>query len=374
MSRSIFCALAHADGDSAWAVFLQQLAQHAKSKSPRLASRLEELAKALQPTPANIQFDLQAWPPARAFEDREAERLLIGISSSHATGWTFGTRAAPSSPCADAWIYVPGHVLIVFEFKNDAHSLDATQVSAYLHALGLVTENDGVPKAEPRCHLEDSDQAKRVQDKCKGKVLDLPWQAVIGALKKIGEDERTGIVGRWLSMQAAAYIASHVRPPYQGVGTILDWLGGPNTDDRRFHLRTLIQRMGAALASEPAAISFARHKSGKKWEIFRGVSSAGYVRLCRGEHLIERRWLGKSSRLNLWFQFNEDVNQRMGLDFWVEAPGVVMTLRTPDKVAAWNAASERCAAAAKAFEDAMANWVRSAPDGTSRSRRRLPDN
>lgn len=364
MSRSVFCALANADGPSALAVFLQQLTHHANS--PCLRARIEALVVPLWTTePAKVEFGLRSWPPACALQEAADRKILIGISSSHATEWTYNTRRAPDKPCADAWIYVPGQMLLVFECKNDSYPLDATQVSAYVCALGLVTEQDCVPRAKSGCHL-DSVQAKVVQAKCKDQVLDLPWVAVIDALEKIRTDERTDDIGRWLSSQAAGYIRSHVRPSYRGVGTILEWLNGLDTPDRRDHLRILVGKMGDALAAaakEPGAITFTKDGSGK-WEVLPGVSATVYVRLCEDGQPVQRQWLGKTSRLNLWTVFNKDLDQPIGLDFWVEANGAQPNLRASNEVEAWNSASKRHADLAEQFEDAMATWVRNAPLGS----------
>jgi hypothetical protein len=344
-------------------MFLQQLAQHAKS--PGLQARICAFAVALSTAEsANVEFGLQGWPPACAMQEPADRKILIGISSSHATQWTCNTRPAPIQPRADAWIYVPRQMVLVFECKNDSHPLDATQVSAYLWGLGLVGEHDGVPRPQPGLHL-DPTQAAEVQAKYKDRVLDVPWFAVADALDKIQKGERAGDIGCWLSGQAAAYIRSHVRPPYQGVRTILEWLSGPDTPDRYDHLRTLVRKMGDALAAAakgPGAITFTRDASGN-WEVLPGVSSAVYVRLCKGRDPVEHRWLGKPARLNLWTCFSEHDNNRLGLDFWVEAPGAQLNLVAEDKESAWNQASDRHAHWAKEFEDAVAAWVRNAPRG-----------
>ncbi len=380
MSRAVFCALANADGPSALAVFLQHIAEHAKS--PNLQKRIEHLAEALRKTePAKVEFDLQGWPPACALEEPADRRILIGISSCHVAEWTHNTRSASDNPRADAWIYVPGQMLLVFECKNDDHPLDATQVSDYVYHLGLDTEQDCLPRAKPECYLNSAEEATEVQAKCKDRVLDVHWSAVADALEKIQRDERGGDIGRWLSGQAAAYIRSHMRPPYHGVGTILEWLNGLDTPDRRDHLRNLVRKMGdaldgrtpesrtlvrkmgealAAAAKEPGAITFTTNDLGKL-EVLTGVFSAVYVRLCKDRQPIQRQWFGKMARLNLSMCFCEDESKRIALDFWVEATGAQLDLRAQDKVSAWNDASERHAQYARDFEDAVEAWVCDAP-------------
>src|SRR5262249_34065646 len=149
--------------------------------------------------------------------------LLIGISSSHHNAWTHDQRPAPSQPRADAWIYVPEEMLVVFECKNDEHPLDATQVSAYAHALRLPGVSS-IPRAEPGFTLASPEQAETVRKRCENLVLDATWSAVIDALKHIQEEAGVGSLGRWLSGRAAEYVQFHVRPPYRGIQTILEWL------------------------------------------------------------------------------------------------------------------------------------------------------
>ena len=118
--------------------------------------------------------------------------------------------------------------------------------------------------------------------------------------------------------------------------------------------------MGDALAAakDPGAITFAQDDSGKSWEILPGVSATVYVRLCEDGQLIQLPWLDKSAPLNLWAHFTNDPDQRMGLDFWVEASGAQINLRAHDKLDAWNSASKRHAQKATEFEEAVAAWVR----------------
>ena len=201
-------------------------------------------------------------------------------------------------------------------------SLDATQVSAYVWGLGLAREQDCVPHAKPGLHLDPA-QATEVQAKCQDRVLDVPRVAVAHALEKIEHDLCVGAIGAGRSGQAAAYIQSHVRPTYHGVGTILDSANGLDTPDRRDHLRTLVRKMGScACRSRQGAWSHHLYEGQ-----FRGlgslarVSAAVYVRLCKDDILFNGNGSGKPSRLNLWTCFDEDESKRVGLDFWVEAHG-----------------------------------------------------
>lgn len=211
MSRAVFSALGNAEGTCALAMFVQVLAQRG---SPVLRSLAEALATALRTTDANaVEVGLQTWPTAAVEERKGQNVLLIGISSSHCSAWTHDQRAAPSLPRPDAWIYVPGRLLLVFECKNDEHSLDATQEPAYAHALGLLTGESSVPRASPGLTLTSAEQRDAVQRACADLVLDAPWDAVVDALRQIEHSECVGELGHWLAAQAAAYIQLHVRPP-----------------------------------------------------------------------------------------------------------------------------------------------------------------
>jgi hypothetical protein len=275
MSRAVFSALANAETSNVLATFVEHLAKNPRYGSDTLCNRLRHLAAVLRQTdPSKVEVGLQAWPADAVKERLGREVYLIGISSCGV--WTHDQRSAPTEPRADAWIYVPEKMLLIFEFKNDEHSLDATQVSAYIHALGLPGVDD-VPRAEPRSKLSD-EQAQAVQEKCKNLVIDADWSAVMDAVKHTQKDESVGSLGCWLSGQAAAYIQLHVHPPYHGIQTILDWLNGPDTPDRRAHLRTLVEKMGDALMESAGgfsdAITFTSedHRSGAGAALYKGLS------------------------------------------------------------------------------------------------------
>lgn len=362
LSRSVFSALANAEHPCVLATFLQVLGRHG---SAALRERIEAIAETLRNTdPGKVEFGLQTWPAAAMREREGLQVILIGISSSHEGDWTHDQRFAPEDPCPDAWIYVPGEMLLVFECKNDEHPLDATQISAYAHALGLLTAMDCVPRAEPGGFLESATKAEDVQNACRDLVLDASWSTVADALNQFQQEECVGDLGRWLCGKAAEYIEWHIYPPYRGSRTILDWLKGPDTADRRNHLRKLVRKMGDELANAAqgvqGAITFAKDKK-DRWDLRHGAGSAVYVKLTRDGASLKLDWPGRMVNPVLWFRFAEDENQRIGLDYYLQASG---SQPNGKGEAAWNDASVRHRACAEPFEELVAAWCRNAPAST----------
>jgi hypothetical protein len=223
LSRAVFSALANAENPHALATFVEQLAKHAKYGSHELRNHIQTLAAVLRGTDScKVEVGLQTWR-AEAVKERSGKAVyLIGISSCG--DWDNQREAPFGLPRPDAWVYVPEKMLLVFEFKKD-EPLDATQVSAYIHALRFPGV-DGIPRAEPGSTLT-VEQALAVQKACENLVLDADWFVVIAALEKhIQEDERVGSRGRWLSGQAAEYIRSHVRTSYPSQVKIVDAILG----------------------------------------------------------------------------------------------------------------------------------------------------
>jgi hypothetical protein len=358
LSRAVFSALGNAESPEAFAFLLQNLG---KDSSPVLRERTIALAEILRTTDqGKVEVGLQTWPDTAVRERAGNKVLLIGISSSHRSGWTHDQRPAPSDARPDAWIYIPRALLVVFECKNDAHPLDATQVSAYAHHLMLLAGRD-VPRAEPGSTLS-LEQAQAVQKACADLVLDAHWDAVVAALEHIQQVECAGSLGRWLSGQAAAYIRLHVRPPYCGIQTVLDWLNGSDDADRRDHLRRLVKTMGEQLDTSARelqdGITFAQE------DIRPGAGAALYVPLRRGGQPLQRPWLGREAPVVLWFQFrqgaqlNDEENKPMGLEYYIQAPGAQPSERKgTDEIDAWNHASARHLECAKWFEERMADWA-----------------
>lgn len=364
LSRSVFSALANADSPAVLAAFLHSLVQ--QHGSPQLQDRMKAFAETLRVTDTSkIEFGLQTWP-ALAIQELECrKKVLIGISSSHQRTWTHNQRKAPINPQPDAWIYVPKQMLLVFEWKNDEHSLDATQISAYAHCLGLLTENDNVPKAAVGMCLDSAEQAQAVQNACKDLVLDVPWDVVANALQDIQGNKSD--LGSWLCHKAAEYVRWHIRPPYEGVQTILAWLNGPDTPDRRNHLRKLVERMGDELEKSAdgrqGAITFAKkEKESGNWDLKPGAGSAVYVNLMQGQELVQRPFLNRKVKAVLWFPFAEEQMPRIGLEYYLQATGG--NTSEWDSVIAWNEASKRHFDSAKSFERELAAWVPKAPFGS----------
>lgn len=357
MSRAVLSALANAH-PLAVSMFLNVLASH---DSTVLRPRIEACSQTIRNIEDSntIEFGLQVWPVAAMKERENLEVLLIGISSSHRGTWTHDQRPAPEYPKPDAWIYVPGKILLVFEFKNDEHPLDATQISAYAHYLKLPTENDDVPQAKAGETLNSAEEAKKVQNACANLVLDASWSTVVEALSYIQQQKDIDGMGRWLCGQAADYVKWHVFPPYRGIKTILEWLNGPDTPDRRNHLRRLVGDMGKVLdtskAKDENAITFAKNANGG-YDFKRGAGSALYVKLMQNGKLLKHDWLDGYGKIDavLWFWFAENESDQIGLEYYLQAKG--SQSNNLDK-SAWNNASKRHLACASNFEKLVDSWI-----------------
>jgi hypothetical protein len=363
LSRAVMSALAHSERMESLASFLQQFGNH--TRSTVLRERVNTIAESLQGLdPNTVHVGLQTWPSEERRGLAAASVLLIGIRSSHFYKWTT-QRPAPSAPKPDAWIYAPGKMLAVFEFKDDDFPLDAVQIASYAHALEIFPAQANVPRPQPGQGLS-AEEASAVQEACIDIVIDAPWSAVLGGLEAVQQRERAGSIGSWLCGQALSYLKSHIRPPYEAPKTILDWLSRGDTPDLRPHLRILVKKMGQALersASGSGAITFAKDKSGEP-DVLTGTISAVYVRLHQDQRPVECQWLGKTARLNLWFDPRYGAAQRAGMDFWVEAEGAQQNLAVaadPSRaVESWNRASERQGRYAEQFERRFEEWCRSA--------------
>ncbi|MDA1053598.1 MAG: hypothetical protein O3C40_24385 [Planctomycetota bacterium] len=356
LSRSVVSALANAEDTAVLFEFLQALAEHGSST---LRERIKKIAEVIRncETPEEVEFGLQTWP-TNAVEHRDhLSVVLIGVSSSHTQAWTHDQRFAPRDPRPDAWVYIPHQALVVFEFKNDEHPLDATQISAYAHDLGLLQPADNVPRAVSGSCI-GSAEAAIVQEKCRDLVLDVPWSAVSESLKRIAEAGSSR--GRWLCGQAATYIGWHIRPPYEGLSTILSWLFGPDSPDRREHLRTLVGKLGDSLgnSNSAGAITFAKNDAGR-WNIQPDVEPGVYVNLWQNGQPLKSTWLGRDVEPVLWFGFSEiEDRQLIGLSYYLQASGSHAIKRSD---AAWNEASSRHLGDADPFEQAVEEWCRTAP-------------
>jgi hypothetical protein len=363
MSRAVFSALANAEHSDALARFVEELAQNPVYGSVGLRDRLKSLAAILRATdPGNVELGVQSLPRDAVKERAGKDVYLIGVSSGGP--WTHD-RFAASEPIADAWIYVLGKLLLVFEFKNDEHSLDATQISTYVHALKLLGAA-GVHEAALGSTLSPA-EAQAVKEACQSMVLDAPWSAVIDALQHLQEEARVGSRGQWLAEQAAQYLRAHVRPHYAGIQTILTWLNGPALPDRVRHLRRLVMDMGHALTmaaqGTPDAITFVADQLGDP-KVPPGAGAALYVKLNQNGQPLEVPWFGREAPLVLWFQFNIDGNtEPIGLEYYVQARGPHPTLQAGGaEIPAWNKAKDTLQNRAKDLEDQMSKWVSKAPE------------
>ena len=160
MSRAVMSALAQSERIESLIAFLQQLAKHTRSNI--LKERMETLANSLQGMDLNtVEVGLQSWPGEQRQALTTTHVLLIGIRSSHVEKWT-SHGPAPSAPKPDAWIYAPGKLLAVFEFKNDDFPLNAVQIASYGHALGIFPARVNVPRPQPG-HGFSLDEASALQ-------------------------------------------------------------------------------------------------------------------------------------------------------------------------------------------------------------------
>ena len=362
LSRAVFAALASGSDARALVAFLCGLVPD--DASPALTERLHVLLAVLETAaPDHIEVGLQGWPDRTSKVEPPERRVLIGVSSSHTGPWTPDQRQAPESPCIDAWIRVPGQALLGFEFKTDDHPLDATQMSAYAHELGLLDPAKGVPCAAPGTSLANATEARAVQEACRDVVADLPWSRLLASLRALAPDDTTT---RWLVGQAIDYLSSHVRPPYRGTGTVLDWLEQPDNPSRRGHLRALLGHMGDALheagGDDPAAIQFHRGKGGA-WDIKAGAEAAAYVPLTSTAVTLAYTWLKREVRPVLWFAHQKgSAGAQVGLEFYAQAHGAQPVLRKDvDALDAWNAAQARVAERRKSLETLFDAWAAVAP-------------
>jgi hypothetical protein len=355
LTRAVFSALANARDTQPLVVLLRALSAHAQS------SQVQEqvgrvIAALVAADPAHVEWDVQR-PLERALPERDTVLvLLIGIPSSHVRKWTHKDRCASECCRADAWVYVPGKALIVFECKNDSHPLDGTQMWAYAHDLGLVPDEVGIPRPSVGSTLRSPAEGLAVQELCKNFVLDAPWATVVSALNQIAHaKEVVDDGGRWLCEQAVTYLDAHHRPRYEGPITILEWLKGKDTATRRAHLRSLVREMGRSL-TESEGIAFVVDE-GNEVDVRRGAGAACYVHLSHKGEPLTRKIAGKAVAPVLWFDFATDGSNapRIGLEYYLQASGACTESKGKAK---WNEASRRHAECARRFDEQIENWVR----------------
>ena len=362
LSRAVFTALASGPDAGPLVAFLRGLVP--ADASPALSERLQALLAVVESSdPDCIEVGLQGWPDRTTSVEPPERRVLVGVSSSHTDPWTPDQRQAPESPCIDAWIRVPGLALIGFEFKTDDHPLDATQMSAYAHELGLLDPALRVPRAAPGTSLASASEARAVQDACRAVVADVPWSRLLASLRALAPADPTT---RWLVGQAIDYLSSHVRPPYRGTGTVLDWLEQADNPSRRAHLRALLAYMGDALhqagEGDASAIQFHRGKGGA-WDIKAGAEAAAYVPLTSTAVPLVYTWLKREVRPVLWFAHHKGaVGAQVGLEFYAQAHGAQPVLRKgTDAVEGWNAAQARVSERRASLETSFDAWATAAP-------------
>jgi hypothetical protein len=303
-----------------------------------------------------VEWDVQSWPERALQERANLDVLLVGISSSHTRAWSYKDRSAPERCRADAWVYVPGKALIVFECKNDNHPLDATQMCVYACELGLFSNDGAISRPCVGSTLSSADEGVKVENACKEFVLDAPWSSVVSALSQIVQAEGTvDWRGRWLCEQAIQYLDAHNRPLYEGPVTILEWLKGTNSQRRLGHLRELVRSMGRCLG-ECGGMTFATDADGKV-DVRHGAGAACYVSLKYNGKPPTREIAAKAVSPVLWFDFAEAGSNapQVGLEYYLQASGSCTESRSR---AEWNKASKRHAECARRFEAELDAWVR----------------
>lgn len=356
LSRAVFSALANAEHPSTLALFLEGLLKN--SQSNQLTSKIKNVIEALShPTiKEEIAIGLQLAPSKKLISDFETvPRLLVGISSSTQNIWTHDTRPAPKTPLPDAWIYIPQTMLLIFECKNDESPLDATQISAYAHHFGLLKAEQGVPNAEPGQCLANAQDAQKVQMACQDIVLDASWSTVVKSLLNIVNSQATGRE-KWLCEQAATYLKYHIYQSYEGLGTVLDWLNGPNTLDRRQHLVKLVNQLGKEL--EGSGITFAKKEGKEEWDIgTSGASDTVYVKLQGQGGTLSLDWLDKKVNPVLWF-YLDNIFPEIGMEYYTQASGSHPYRLNAD---AWNRARKNHLNYANQLEELMRKWIKNNP-------------
>jgi hypothetical protein len=354
LSRAVFSALANAEDGRAAAIFLRELKRAGSSALHETVNACRDVL--LRPDGVKIEFGLQKWPASVEISSIR-HVLLVGISSSHASKWTHKHRCVPANPIADAWLHVPGELLVVFECKNDEHPQDATQIGFYAHKLGLLKREQDFTCPAVGESLHCPEDAERVQRACADVVLDVSWSLAVEALRQVESELPATSRGSWLSGWAAAYVQSHLFPPYRGTPMILDWLEGEDLPDRRLHLRRLVSRFGESLGRGPIHVLIKRDGTP---EMKPGAGSAVFVQLAENGGPVQAAWLGEEVAAVLWFRFARDESERVGLEFYLQAGGSHSSGKG-DAVSAWNKASKKHLSHAKTLAEAVEGWSNTAP-------------
>jgi hypothetical protein len=338
------------------AAFIKSLS--AGVDEPELRDRVERTVSAIRGSPDRaVEVGLQTWPAADAIE--APEKLLVGVSAADSKPWTHNQRKRPVQPRPDAWLHVPGLCLLVFEFKNDTNPLDATQIGSYAIELGLLDDNSlpfGFPK--PGDSLSSPEQSDLIKKACRSVVVDASWDRVVRFLSDLKDDNTVTEPLRTLAGQAQTYLKKNVAEPYCSPVSILRWLQGEATSERRRHLRFLVQKLGDELdaIANDGDVVFAKNRRGEQ-DVQPGTAADAYVPLERYRRSSDVDFLGRRVKPVLWFAFaGEKTSQTVGIELYVQASGAAIP-SSEFGIKDWNVAAERhMGDKLEAFRVALRRW------------------
>jgi hypothetical protein len=340
MSRAVFCVVAHGNpGDAAG--FIEALTE---GSSPKLEEKVRRISAIIaEASGQEVEVGLQSWP-GEALDKLDPSRiLLVGVSSGHQDQWTHDTRDRPEHPRPDAWIHVPGECLVVFEFKNDMHPLDATQIGYYAIRLGLLDASK-LTFPFPAAHqkLASKEQAAEVQRRSRDVVVDASWNQVVDYLLALSNDAHASTSRRLLASNAHGYLDANVAAPYRSPGSILRWLQNEANDSRKAHLRWMVAKLAEDLGNAAGDEGYVIGQKKGAWDIRTGAASAAYAPLRRkGNQPISVTFLGKEVEPVLWFAFAEgDKEPVVGIELYAQSSGAAVKGKDYE-LRAWKAASKR---------------------------------
>ena len=340
MSRAVFCVLANGTPGGA-ADFINALAE---GSSSRLSSKVRRIGNIIAgSTGHDIEVGLQGWPGDAVERIDTSKTLLVGVSSGRQEHWTYNKRERPEHPRPDAWIHVPGECLVVFEFKNDMHPLDATQIGYYAIRLGLLDESRltfSFPEAHQ--HLSNKHKAAEVQELCADAVVDASWNQVVAHMRDLASDTKVTASRRLLASNAHSYLDANVAAPYRGPGSVTRWLRHKANDSRKAHLRWMVHRLAEDLEMSAGSGDFVIGQKNGIWDVRSGAASAAYAPLrCNSSRSTSVNFLGKEVEPVLWFDFAEgDKPPVVGIELYAQSSGAAVK-GSEYGLQAWKEASNR---------------------------------
>ncbi len=277
------------------------------------------------------EINMQTWPNENDVINSK-NNLLIGVSSNTVPKWTpNGRPRAGMTPRAD--VYIKSSIdnsLIIFEFKTDNNTLDATQIADYGLRLGIISENELVEKGavipkvgESYDKEEQADSVKKLLES-KEKFLNLCWSDLIKRLVEVRElDEiKTKPVLDYLLKQCIEYLKSHMNVEYskaEPIDSILQQLTGKKINSRRLHLMRMLQ----TFVDDIIIKGFKPDVKGL------GASSVARVIYTPSEGGTPNKLLG-TPNLVLWFEMDEE-NPIIGAELYIQSSGANLGLSAISK-------------------------------------------